>query len=221
MILDIGLIDYSDALKMQQELVAKRRSGQIADSILILEHPPVFTIGRSGSRDNLLVGERSLIEKGIKVLDVDRGGDITFHSPGQLVGYPIINLKERTKDLHGYLRDLEETVILFLKKYGIPGERVKGATGVWTGTKKIAFIGIAAKDWVTYHGLSININNDLDFFSMMNPCGMKNIEVTSLKNILKREVPMYEAKKVLLGEFRRVFGMGDMEHMNEYCPAMA
>lgn len=221
MILDIGLIDYSDALKLQQELVAKRRSGQITDSILILEHPPVFTIGRSGSRNNLLADEGSLAGKGIKVLDVDRGGDITFHSPGQLVSYPIINLKNRNKDLHAYLRDLEEAAISFLKKYAVTGTRIKGATGVWVEGRKIASIGVAAKDWITYHGLSININNDLGFFSMMNTCGMKNIEVTSLKNILGRQISMYEARKKLLGELSSLFGLENMEYINERCSAMA
>ncbi len=206
MILDLGMIDYEAALKFQRELVCKRRVQEIDDCVLIVEHPPVFTIGRSGSRQNLLVGEEYLSEKGINVVDVDRGGDITFHGPGQLVSYPIIDLKERIKDLHNYLRDLEEVAIGFLKKYDVIGNRIKDATGVWVGDRKIAFIGIAAKDWVTYHGMSVNVNTNLEFFSMINPCGMKNIKVTSLKEILRREIPMYEAKKVLL---------------NEYCSAMA
>ncbi len=221
MILDIGLIDYSDALKLQRELVNKRRLNQIKDSILILEHPPVYTIGRSGSRDNLLVKEESLTEKGINILDVDRGGDITFHGPGQLVAYPIIDLKNRNKDLHAYLRDLEEAAILFLKKYTVTGQRIEGATGVWVKEKKIVSVGIAAKDWVTYHGLSININNDLKFFSMINPCGMKNIKITSLKDILGAEIPMYEAKKMLLAEFKHIFGFKDMENVNEYSASVA
>ncbi len=207
MILDLGLIDYQDALKLQRELVGKRRFNEISDSALIVEHPAVFTIGRNGSRDNLLVEEGFLTKKGIRVIDTDRGGDITFHGPGQLVLYPVIDLKRRVKDLHRYLRDLEEVAILFLKRYGIKGERVKDATGVWVDQRKIAFIGVAAKDWVTYHGLSVNIDVDTRFFSMMNPCGTKDMKVTSLKEVLGRTVSMYEAKKALLRELERVFGI--------------
>lgn len=221
MILDLGTIDYSDALKMQHELVDKRRIGQIRDSALIVEHPAVFTIGRSGSRKNLLVEEEYLNGKGIKVINVDRGGDITFHSPGQLVIYPILNLKERVKDLHKYLRDLEEVVIKFLRRYAVAGRRVPGATGAWVLDKKIASVGIAAKDWVTYHGLSININNDTRFFSMINPCGIKNLQVTSLKEILGKEVPFDMAKRVLLDEFNSIFGIEEAKSVYKSCPSMA
>lgn len=206
MILDLGLIDYAEALKIQREFVSRRRLNEISDSILIAEHGSVFTIGRSGSRKNLLVDEGILKKEGISVLDVDRGGDMTFHGPGQLVAYPIIDLKGRGKDLHNYLRELEEAAILFLEKYGIAGKRIKDATGVWVDNKKIASIGIAARDWITYHGLSININLDKKFFAMINPCGMKGIEVTSLKEILAKTIPMQEAKKLFMGEFDNVFG---------------
>ena len=207
MILDMGLIDYEDALKTQRELVSKRKLQIIGDLALVVEHPSVFTIGRSGSRNNLLVDEKFLSEKGIKVLDVDRGGDITFHSPGQLVAYPIIDLKKRVRDLHNYLRELEEVVVSFLKKYGVKGVTRKGSTGVWVGEEKIAFIGVAAKDWVTYHGLSVNISNDIEFFSMINPCGIKSLRVTSLAKVSRQAVPMYEAKKVFSSEFNKVFGV--------------
>lgn len=207
MILDLGLIDYEDALKTQRELVSKRKLQIIGDSALVVEHPSVFTIGRSGSRNNLLVDEKFLSENGIKVLDVDRGGDITFHSPGQLVVYPIIDLKERVRDLHNYLRELEKVVISFLKKYGVKGMTRKGAAGVWVGEEKIAFIGVAAKDWITYHGLGVNISNDIKFFSMINPCGIKSLRVTSLAKILRRDIPMYEAKKVFSSEFNKAFGV--------------
>lgn len=209
MILDLGLIDYEEAFKIQRELVAKRALGEIEDSFLILEHPPVFTIGRSGSRANLLFDEKTLNERGIRVLDVDRGGDITFHGPGQLVVYSIIDLKNRARDLHKYLRDLEEVAISFLKRYGVAARRIEGATGVWVGNAKIASIGVAARDWITYHGLGININTDTKYFSMINPCGMKDVRVASLREILGRAVPMYEAKKNLMAEFERVFRIPD------------
>lgn len=221
MILDLGLIDYADALKLQHELVKKRRLGLIQDSVLAVEHPPVFTIGRGGSRKNLLVGEEYLNRQGIDVIDVDRGGDITAHSPGQLVIYPILDLDKRTRDLHKYLRDLEETAINFLQKYDIEGSRIPDSTGVWAGDKKIASIGIAAKDWVTYHGLSVNINNDTRFFSMINPCGIRDLEVTSVKEILGREIPMNAAKRVLLDEFNRIFRIEEARSTHAFCPAMA
>lgn len=209
MVIDLGLTDYEDALKLQHELVAKRSRNMIKDSMLLVEHPSVFTIGRSGSRANLLADEIAITKGGMKVLDVDRGGDITFHSPGQLVAYPVIDLKEKVRDLHKYLRSLEEVVIRFLDRYDVEGFRREDATGVWASSGKISSIGIAAKDWVTYHGLSININNDLSPFLMMNPCGMKGLKVSSLKQITARDINMYEAKKIFLNEF------------NEYCAAVA
>ena len=221
MILDLGTIDYEDALKIQHGLVNQRRLGIISDSILILEHPPVFTIGRSGSRENLLADESALIQKGIKVIDADRGGDITFHGPGQIVSYPILDLKNRSMDLHRYLRDLEEVAISFLKIYGVRGSRKKEATGVWVDESKIVSIGIAAKDWITYHGLSVNVNVDTGFFSMINPCGFKDLKVTSLKDILSRRLPMREAKDKLLDELKNMFGPKIMESANECCSALA
>ena len=221
MILDLGTIDYGEALKLQYGLVDRRRSGEILDSALIVEHPPVFTIGRSGSIKNLLVEERYLNRQGISVIAVDRGGDITFHSPGQLVMYPIIDLRKRTKDLHKYLRDLEEAVINFLRFYGIEGGRAAKATGVWASGKKIASIGVAAKDWITYHGLSININNDTRFFSMINPCGIRGLKITSLKELLKKEIPMSSAKGVLLREFSRIFDFKNVKPVYEQSAAMA
>lgn len=221
MILDLGTIDYSDALKIQHELVEKRRLGLIPDSAMIVEHPSVFTIGRSGSRKNLLVEEDYLNAQGIKVLDVDRGGDITFHSPGQLVIYPIIDLKKRVRDLHKYLRALEEVVISFLRRYAVSAGRLDDATGVWVSDKKIASIGIAAKDWVTYHGLSVNINNDTRLFSMINPCGIKNLKVTSLKEALGSPVPQDRAKHILLEEFNRIFDVEKKVSAHGLYPAMA
>ena len=221
MILDLGIIDYSEALKIQRELVNKRKADEIPDSILVVEHPPVFTIGRGGSRKNLLVEEEYLSKQGIAVMNVDRGGDITFHSPGQLVIYPILDLKKRTKDLHKYLRDLEEVVIGFLNVYDVIGRRFDGATGIWVQDRKIASIGIAAKDWVTYHGLSVNINNDTRFFSMINPCGIKDLKVTSLKSILGREVQQGLAKRILLDEFNNIFSTEEVKSVYEFGPAMA
>lgn len=220
MILDIGTIDYSDCLRLQHALVNKRRFGQIPDSVLIVEHPPVFTIGRSGSRKNLLVDEKYLERQSISVIDVDRGGDITFHSPGQLIFYPVIDLRERARDLHRYLRELEEVVIKFLERYGISGTRMNDATGVWFKEEKIASIGIAAKDWVTYHGFSVNINNDTRFFYMINPCGIKGLKVTSLTKALGREVSVSAAKRALVEEYSRIFRIEEMRSLYDFAPAM-
>jgi lipoate-protein ligase B len=205
MILDLGLVDYQKAYRTQKEFVSRRKVGEIEDSIIIAEHNPVFTIGRSGERDNLLVDESYLNDIGAEVVDVDRGGDITFHGPGQLVMYPILDLKDRDKDLHKYLRKLEDVCIAFLTNYSIKGERSEGRTGVWVDGKKIASIGIAASDWVTYHGLAINIDPDLKFFSMIHPCGMPGIEVTSLKKILNRDIMMADAKEKLVARFMDIF----------------
>jgi len=221
MILDLGLIDYLEALKLQRELVNKRRLNEIPDSVMIAEHPCVFTIGRAGSRKNLLIDELSLSNWGIKVIDVDRGGNITNHSPGQLVIYPVLDLKKRTKDLHRYLRDLEEVAINFLKKYDAEGVRINNATGVWVDGKKIASIGIAVRDWVTYHGLSVNINNDISFFSMINTCGIKGLKVTSLKEILRQEVAVNSAKCVLVNEFNKIFGTDNVQAQRELYSTVA
>lgn len=195
MILDLGLIDYGEAYTAQKELVRLRKLGEIEDSFILAEHYPVFTIGRTGHIENLLDTEERLSEKGIKVLRVDRGGDITFHGPGQLVVYPIVDLKDRGSDLRRYLRDLEDFVIELLKEYSVRGQRLVGKTGVWVADHKIASIGIAASNWVTFHGVGLNINTDLEFFSMINPCGMKHVRMTSLAKIIGRKVAMSDVKK--------------------------
>ena len=211
MILDLGLIDYEDCYRKQKEFVRRRKLGKIEDSVIIAEHNAVFTIGRLGSADNLLVSPEFLERRGVKVLKVDRGGDITFHGPGQLVLYPIIDLKSGIKDLHRYLRNLEEVLIRYLDGYGVRGIRVAGKTGVWSKDEKIASIGIAASDWVTYHGAAININTDLNFFSMINPCGIKDIKMSSLAVILNKPVNIAEAKERLLFNFKSVFNFGELD----------
>lgn len=217
MILDLGLVDYEMAYRVQKELVRTRKLGLIDDSVILAEHMPVFTIGRTGRRENLLVGEEVLKKEKIKVLDVDRGGDITFHGPGQLVIYPIIDLRPRGRDLHRYLRDLEEVAIWLLKEYSIFGERLKGKTGVWVDGKKIAFIGIAASDWITYHGLSVNVNADLRFFSMMRPCGLEGVEATSLSAILDKDVMMDWAKERIVYYFDSLFRIRRKRPCNKRC----
>ena len=216
MIIDLGLIDYEDAYRIQKELVQRRRLGEIDDTLIIAEHRPVFTIGRAGSRENLLADEKLLAERGIKVLSVDRGGDITFHGPGQLIAYPVIDLASKFTDLHRYLRRLEDVVIEFLSRYSVPAVRSNGKTGVWVGGRKIASIGIGAANWITYHGLSINVNVDLGFFSMIHPCGFKNIEMESLARILGKNIDMEQAKRTLLSSFGGIFDFGDVRPAERY-----
>lgn len=201
MIIDLGLIGYEDAYRVQKEFVARRRLGEIDDSVILAEHNHVFTIGRAGRIENLLADENELKRSGAKVIRVDRGGDITYHGPGQLVVYPIIDLRRRSKDLHLYLRDLEGFAINFIKEYTVNAVRIAGKTGVWVGDRKIASIGVGSTGWIAYHGIGININTDLNFFSMINACGMKNIRMTSLSSLLGRKIDMADAKEKVIKYF--------------------
>ena len=216
MILDLGLIDYEDCHKIQKELVAKRKCGDSGDVFILAEHPNVFTIGRTGKRENLLVDESRLADKGVKVLDVERGGDITFHGPGQLIVYPIVDLKQRGRDIHRHLRDLERVAIGLLNKYGVASGAIKGKTGVWLNDEKIGSIGVAATNWVTYHGMSINVNVDLSYFAMINPCGMQDVTMTSLKKVLGKEVLMSEARDRLQGSIIDIFGPEEDRSTGQY-----
>lgn len=179
-ILNLCITDYLACYSLQKKILNEIKHDNVPDRIIITEHYPVITIGRRGSRKNLLVSEDFLKSRGIEVIETDRGGDITYHGPGQMVIYPIIDLKRRFKNLHLYMRCLEDLVIALLKKYGIKGYRVDGRTGVWTDNGKIASIGIAVSQWVAYHGIALNIDCDLTPFSWINPCGFKDIKVTSI-----------------------------------------
>jgi len=188
-LLDLGKRDFCEVYNLQKDLVSQRYKQIIPDTLILTEHyPPVFTIGRSGSRKNILSPEEKLREEGIRVHEIDRGGDITYHGPGQIVGYPIIDLRSQGRDVHLYLRKLEEVIIRLLKVYGLKGKRVKGMTGVWVDQKKIASIGIGISKWITYHGFCFNLNPNQEHFQMINPCGLGK-PVTSLKEILNGKLP--------------------------------
>ena len=204
-ILDLGIIDYSEASSIQKDILAKRKRDEIGDTIILAEHPPVLTMGRTGTRDNILIDEDILTGKKIQIIDVDRGGDVTFHVPGQLVMYPIVNIKRASLDVHEYIRRLEEVVIKFLSSYGIKGVRISGHSGVWVGKKKIGSIGIGLSRWVSYHGLSVNINADLSYFSMIRSCGIKGVEVTSLARLLGKTADMGSVKEKLAAAFDEIF----------------
>jgi lipoate-protein ligase B len=177
----LGQLGYVDALELQRSLARERISGTIPqDLLLLVEHPPVVTLGRSSKQKHLVASPEFLQSKGVELFEVERGGDVTFHGPGQLVGYPIIDLKRHRQDLHWYLRKIEEALINTLADYGIPGERNTAYTGVWTRGKKIASIGVHARDWVTWHGFALNVTTDLSYFDLIIPCGIDGVVMTSI-----------------------------------------
>jgi lipoate-protein ligase B len=204
---ELGRVGYIASLELQEELVEARIRGMIPDSLLLLEHPPVYTTGRLGYNDNLLVSEGELREKGISLCRVNRGGNITFHGPGQLVGYPILNLKDHSQDVFRYLRQLERLLIDTLKEWGIRAYQVPGKTGVWTEGKKIASIGVGIKRWVSFHGFALNINTDLDYFRWINPCGLDGREITSMSQLKPQEMSIWQISQTLIQVFSRLFAL--------------
>ena len=201
-----GLVPYAEAWDLQRELVTLRKRDEIPDTLLLLEHPPVFTVGRA-ARDasNLGAGEAYLRSLGAEVFWSDRGGDATFHGPGQLVGYPILRLRER--DTHGYLRRLEGVVIGSLGDYGLEGWHHPEYTGVWVGERKISAIGVKfSSGWITSHGFALNVSTDLSWFDLITPCGIREYGVTSLQRELGREVPMADVEQKVVERFREKFG---------------
>jgi lipoate-protein ligase B len=198
-LLQLGEIDYPQALKIQEKVSRSKD-----DFLILLEHPSTFTIGRAGGLGNILISKQEMDEMGVQVYEVDRGGDVTYHGPGQLVGYPILNLERYKKDLHWYITSLEEVLIRLLRKYDIHAGRKKGYRGVWIRGKKIGFIGVRVKRWRTTHGFSLNVNPTLKYFSMINPCGAW-IKITSITKILSREIELSSLRKTLVEEFSRIF----------------
>jgi lipoate-protein ligase B len=206
-ILDLGLRDYEEVWRLQKELVARRRAGEIPDTVILVEHPPVFTIGRQASpRPYSFAGEAGEDEWSRRSLVVvERGGGITFHGPGQLVGYPIVDLRGRGRDIHRFLRDLEEVLIRTLRDFSLDAQRRPGLTGVWVGQKKIASIGIAVRHWVSYHGFALNVSVDLRYFRMIRPCGLDGTVMTSMSELLGREISLAEVKPALVRRWQEVF----------------
>lgn len=204
-IVDWGRTRYADAWRRQEERVAQRNAGEVGDALIFTEHEPVFTLGvRRGAEQNLLWNEAELARRGIEVVTTNRGGDITYHGPGQIVGYPIVNLAPR-KDLHAWLRFLEDIMIAGVAPFGLTAGRNPGKTGIWIGRRKIAAIGVAVKKWTTFHGFALNVNTDLSAFTGIIPCGITAADgtVTSLQLELGRPVEVAEVKTVLAREFSR------------------
>ena len=178
---DLGRRPYAEVLDLQRELARARITGDLAqDLLLLVEHPSVVTLGRSAKERHLVLPRGALAARGIEVFEVERGGDVTFHGPGQLVGYPIMDLRRHRQDLHWYLRQLEEALIRAVARYGVDGERNTAYTGVWTAGRKLASIGVHARDWVTWHGFALNVTTDLSFFDLIVPCGIQAVTMTSI-----------------------------------------
>jgi lipoate-protein ligase B len=185
LVANLGTMPYGEALELQRAAARARIDGRLdQDLLLLVEHPPVVTLGRSSKNANLLVDKAGLAARGIELFEVERGGEVTFHGPGQLVGYPIIDLKRHKQDLHWYLRQVEEVMIRALASLNIAAERVPKLTGVWTKGRKIASIGVHARDWVTWHGFALNVSTDLSFFDVMVPCGIPDVQMTSVEREL-------------------------------------
>jgi lipoate-protein ligase B len=183
---NLGVMPYGEALVLQRAVARARISGAFDEDLLLLvEHPPVVTMGRSSKEKHLLASPALLASRGVDLHEVERGGDVTFHGPGQLVGYPIIDLKRHKQDLHWFLRQVEEALIRAIAPLGLVGERSAGFTGVWTGGRKLASIGVHARDWVTWHGFALNVTTDLSYFDLMVPCGIASVEMTSVAKELR------------------------------------
>ena len=203
---ELGVIDYSEALELQARLISQRREALIPDTILLLEHPHVITLGSSSNYEHVLLDESELEKRGIKLFEVGRGGDVTYHGPGQLVVYPILDLKPDRKDLHRYLRDLEDVLIKVARSFGVQANRDPSGTGVFTELGKLGAIGVrVSSGWITSHGIALNVSTKLDFFETIIPCGIRDRGVSSLERELEAPVCMGEVKECMVESFKQVF----------------
>ena len=211
----LGRIPYDDGLTLQARLVEERRTGTIPDTLLLVEHPPVITLGVKTRRGptHIIASSEELASAGVAVYETGRGGDVTYHGPGQLVGYPILDLAPDRKDVHRYVRDLEEVLIRMAAAFGIEAVRVKGLTGVWVGPEgredKLAAIGVRISRWITSHGFALNVSTALDHFNFIVPCGIAERNVTSLEKLLGRPVSMIDAEDAAAAAFTTVFGAAE------------
>ncbi|HVZ78050.1 MAG TPA: lipoyl(octanoyl) transferase LipB [Gemmatimonadaceae bacterium] len=231
-IADLGTCPYGQVLEFQRAVARARITGEVPEDVLLLvEHPPVVTLGRSSKDAHLLASPELLAARGVELFEVERGGDVTFHGPGQLVGYPILNLERHRKDLHWYLRQVEESLIVGLREFSLQGTRSAGQTGVWVGgpapaarpatapagfadqagraapIRKIASIGVHARSWVTWHGFALNVSTDLGYFDLMVPCGIQGVTMTSIERETGRQVAMRAVQEAIVSGFAEVFGL--------------
>lgn len=200
-IADLGVVDYGAALDLQTAMVAARLEGRIGDTLLLMEHPHVFTLGR-GADQRFIVANPA----GVPTYRVSRGGQVTYHGPGQLIGYPILKLEGRARDVTSYLRNLEDAMIDALRKYALEADRRAGLTGIWTGARKIASIGVGIRRWVTYHGFALNVSTDLSFFDSIVPCGIEGCRMTSICQLSGAQISMHEFSASMQKSFAQVFG---------------
>jgi lipoyl(octanoyl) transferase len=200
---------YGEALALQRSLVEDRRANRIPDTLLLVEHPHVLTLGvrGDGGRSHILATADALASRGVEVHETGRGGDITYHGPGQLVGYPIIDLKPDRCDVHRYVRDLEDVLIRTASDYGVAAGRVEGLTGVWVGREKLAAIGVRIARWITSHGFAFNVSTDLDYFTLIVPCGVADRGVTSLTRLTGRPIDPVEVAERVTAHFSNVFDL--------------
>jgi lipoyl(octanoyl) transferase len=204
----LGRVPYAEGLALQKALVEERRAGRMGDVLLLLEHPHVITLGAraDAGRSHVLATPERLAQLGVEVFETGRGGDVTYHGPGQLVGYPIFDLRPDRQDVHRYVRNLEEAMIGVTADFGIESGRIEGLTGAWVRAEKIGAIGVRVSRWITSHGFAYNVSTDLSFFQLIVPCGITDRGVTSLSRLLGREVPMREVEDRFVDHFCRVFG---------------
>ncbi len=203
----LGLVPYQDALALQRSLVEERRADRIPDTLLLLQHPPVITVGvkGDGGRSNVVADPPRLGQLGIEVSETGRGGDVTYHGPGQIVGYPILDLRPDRCDVHRYVRDLEAMMIGVCDEYGVKAGRIEGLTGTWIGDQKIGAIGIRISRWITSHGFAFNVSTNLDHFDLIVPCGIQDRGVTSLERVTARTIPLGEVEDAVVRQFCAVF----------------
>lgn len=202
----LGRVPYARGLELQAQLVTERQAGRIPDTLLLLEHAPVFTLGRNARREHLLLDEAELQARGYDVFESGRGGDVTYHGPGQVVGYAILDLSPDRRDIHRYVRDLEEVMIRTCRDYRLEAARIPGLTGVWVGDAKIGAIGVRLARWVTSHGFAFNVTTDLAPFGLIVPCGIRGRGVTSLERLLGRSLRLEEVMAHLAAHLAAVFG---------------
>jgi lipoyl(octanoyl) transferase len=203
----LGRIPYADGLRLQEALVAERQAQRTVDVLLLLEHEPVFTTGRNANAENMTTPPEALRERGFDVFETGRGGDVTYHGPGQVVGYPILELPEKRRDVHRYVRDLEEVMIRCCADFGVTAGRVPGMTGIWVGEEKVGAIGVRIARWVTSHGFALNVANDLAPFELVVPCGIKGRGVTSLSRLTNQPVNVDAVKRRLALHVAEVFDL--------------
>jgi len=213
-VIDLGRMDFRECWSIQHDVHLARVESRIPDCLLLVEHPHIFTLGKNGNKNNILVSESLLRKRGVDTVSIERGGDVTYHGPGQVIGYPIFSLRKRRYGASEFVSSMEEVMIRTLKDFGLKGERNRLNRGVWVGLEKIGFIGIAVRRSVVLHGFSLNVSPDLSYFKMIHSCGLKGIGITSMKSLLDMQVDSTDVKKSIISHFEKILRL-DMEEVNK------